>query len=74
MLARIHSVAVVADETVETPYIASIRTVPRYDFYNTKIVVKLKRYDVECLCELVAGNYRGELVHGVLYDRNDKRH
>ncbi|MGM1048871.1 MAG: hypothetical protein ACQEXX_22385 [Bacillota bacterium] len=29
--------------------------------------MKVKQYDVECLRELVAGNYRGELVHGVLY-------
>ncbi|MCG7406507.1 hypothetical protein MH117_03690 [Paenibacillus sp. ACRRX] len=67
LLARIHSVTVVADTQVESPYIAAIRTAPRYDFYNTRIVVKVARHDTERLRELVAGNYRGELLHGVLY-------
>lgn len=67
MLAKIHSVSVIVDEAVETPFIVSIRTGPRHDFNDTKIVVKVKRYDVASLRDVVAGNYRRELVHGALY-------
>lgn len=67
VLARIHSVRVIADDSLEKPFIASMYPVPPYHFNNTKITVKVKQYDIQALRDLVAGNYRGELVHGVLY-------
>lgn len=67
LLASVHSVTVMGDESVDTPYIASISTAPWYDFNTTRIAIKVKRYDVLKLRELVAGNYRGELLHGALY-------
>ncbi|WP_339157239.1 hypothetical protein MKX50_14100 [Paenibacillus sp. FSL W8-0186] len=52
---------------MKQPVVSYIKVSPDYGFENTKIVIRMRRYDWDAIRDFVAGNFRNELLHGVLY-------